>query len=213
MAHSKRKNSNNLYITLGLFLIIISFFLFKYKSFLKEKKDNLDNLKINSFFIEKKYINDDSREEYNNKNKEENYTNREDNDYIAVLEIPKINLKRGIFDKNSFYNNVSKNIYVLKETTFPDESKNSHVILAAHSGNSDISYFNNINKLKIDDEVYLYYKEIKYTYKVSKRYEIEKTGKALLRLTSKSDITLITCISGTNKQVIYVASLIEEKMY
>ena len=50
-------------------------------------------------------------------------------------------------------------------------------------------------------------------YEVSDRYEIKKTGKAELKLTNTSDITLITCISGTDKQVVYVATLIAKENY
>ena len=71
--------------------------------------------------------------------------------YIGVLEIPKINLKKGIVDKTSASNNVNKNIYTLKETTLPDEQINSHIILAGHSGNSYISFFKNLKKLSLKD--------------------------------------------------------------
>ena len=39
--------------------------------------------------------------------------------YIGILEIPKINLKRGFLDLNSKYNNVNYNITVIKGSTFP----------------------------------------------------------------------------------------------
>ena len=42
---------------------------------------------------------------------------------------------------------------------------------------------------------------------------IKKTGEVNLRLTYGSDISLITCISGTNKQVVYIANLIEKEKY
>ena len=107
----------------------------------------------------------------------------------------------------------TSNEYTVKETTFPDERINSHIILAAHSGNSYVSFFNNLKKLDMKDQVYFYYKGTKYIYEVSNRYEIKKTGKAELKLTNTSDITLITCISGTDKQVVYVATLIAKENY
>ena len=48
---------------------------------------------------------------------------------------------------------------------------------------------------------------------MSNRYEIEKTGTTDLKITNKSDITLITCISGTNKQVVYVGNLVDKENY
>ena len=144
---------------------------------------------------------------------EEKPVEKKQENYIGVLEIPKIKLKRGLVDKNSSSNNVNKNIYTVKETTFPDERINSHIILAAHSGNSYVSFFKNLTKLSMKDKVYFYYKGMKYSYEISDRYEIKKTGKAELKLTNASDITLISCISGTDKQVVYVATLIEKNNY
>ena len=137
----------------------------------------------------------------------------EEDNYFAILEIEDIALKRELYEINSEENNVNKNIYIVKETSFPDERINSHIILAAHSGNSYVSFFNNLKKLDMKDQVYLYYKGTKYIYEVSNRYEIKKTGKAELKLTNTSDITLITCISGTDKQVVYAATLIAKENY
>ena len=78
-----------------------------------------------------------------------NESNRKQDDYIAVIQIPKINLEKGIYNIDNSLNNVDKNIAVLRETIWPDQ-KNSHIILASHSGNSDISYFKKLNKLKIN---------------------------------------------------------------
>ena len=157
---------------------------------------------LTSFFVMKKAY-DESQKEI----EEEKPVPKEKIDYIAVLEIPKIKLKRGIVDKNSSYNNVNRNIYTLKETTMPDEEDNSHIMLASHSGNSYISYFKNLNKLNLNDEVYFFYKNNKYVYKVIKKYEVEKTGTVKLSKKNSSDITLITCVSGTNNQIVLVANL------
>ena len=133
--------------------------------------------------------------------------------YIGILEIPKINLKKGLVDKNSKENNVDKTIMTLKETTLPNQSNISHIILASHSGNCSVCYFKNLHKLNINDDIYFYYKGIKYIYKVSDKYEINKTGKMEYKYTNNSNIVLITCIRGTNKQIVYVADLINNEKY
>lgn len=141
-------------------------------------------------------------------NEEKIIIQKQDNtNYIAVLEIPKIGLKKGLVDKNSKNNNVDKNVFTLKESTFPSDGVLSHVILAAHSGNSYISFFKNIYKLNIGDKLYLYYNNAKYEYEITKKYEIEKTGKLAISQNNESDITLITCKSGTNKQIILIGNL------
>lgn len=210
----KKEKTNKRYlliILIGIFFFLFGIFFFIYNYYQKEKQNNIEREKIEEFFeideqeeVQEELIPDNEKDS-NNEVKEENY--------IGILEIPKINLKKGLVDKNSSSNNVDKNIYTLEETTLPDEQLNSHIILAAHSGNSYISYFRNLKKLDMKDRINFYYKGIKYIYEVTDKYEIEKTGTTELKITNKSDITLITCISGTNKQVVYVANLIDKESY
>ena len=207
---SQRKNKRySFIIALGISLLFFSATYFIYDHYEKQRQNIHDTEKIEEFFEVEKINEEEIQEEV----KDEKPVEQKQENYIGILEIPKIKLKRGLVDKNSSSNNVNKNIYTVKETTFPDERINSHVILAAHSGNSYVSFFNNLKKLDMKDNVYLYYKGTKYIYEVSDRYEIKKTGKAELKLTNTSDITLITCISGTDKQVVYVATLIAKENY
>lgn len=201
-----KKEKNKLLYLFGILIILCSMLILTYNYFYDyvQNKNNTEMIKS--------YLKEDINNISTNETKQTNKVKISEN-YLAVLEIPKINLKRGIFDKNSSKNNVNKNIYVVKETTLPDEYENSHIILAAHSGNSSVSFFKKLKKLNINDKIYFYYKGYKYIYEVSNRYEILKTGKALLEQTNKSDITLITCLSGTNKQVVYVAILIGKEIY
>lgn len=209
----KKEKINKRYlliILIGIFFFLLgtSFLIFNY--YKQEKQDNIEQEKIEEFFeIEEQ---EEVKEEIKDDEETSNNTVQEEN-YIGILEIPKINLKKGLVDKNSSSNNVNKNIYTLKETTLPDERINSHIILASHSGNSYISYFKNLKKLDMKDKVNFYYKNVKYIYEISNKYEIDKTGTTELKITNKSDITLITCISGTNKQVVYVANLIDKVDY
>ena len=212
----KNQRKNNRYSTIIVVGIILVFFgssYFIYNHFEKQRQDIQDTEKIEEFFEEEKVEEQIQQEEIKETPKDEKTIVKKQENYIGILEIPKIKLKRGLVDKNSSSNNVNKNIYTIKETSFPDEKVNSHIILAAHSGNSYVSFFNNLKKLDMKDQVYFYYKGTKYIYEVSNRYEIKKTGKDELKLTNTSDITLITCISGTDKQVVYVATLIAKENY
>lgn len=198
----------SLIIFLGIFLLLLGVSYNIYNHYQQKKQDSVDNEKVEEFFEIREEK--DSDEEVS----VETPTVKEETDnYIGVLEIPKINLKKGIVDKTSASNNVNKNIYTLKETNLPDEQINSHIILAGHSGNSYVSFLRNLKKLDMKDKVYFYYKGVKYIYEVSNKYEIEKTGTTELKQTNISDITLITCISGTDKQVVYVATLIDQENY
>jgi len=128
-------------------------------------------------------------------------------DYIAVLKIPKINLEKGLVAKDSKYNNINYGVEILKESDSPDVI-NGNVILAAHSGTANISYFRNLDKINVGDEAIIYYQGKTYKYVFSKIYDIEKTGKAVIkRDNNTSTLTLVTCRHNTNKQIVLIANL------
>lgn len=128
--------------------------------------------------------------------------------YIAILDIPKINLKKGVYSKESTNNNIDRNILLLKESSMPD-IENGNLILAGHSGNSKNSYFKNLKKLNYDELAYIHYQGIKYAYKLVSKYEIIKNGEAIIhRNMNKNTLTLITCKDNSNKQIVFIFELI-----
>lgn len=128
--------------------------------------------------------------------------------YIAILDIPKINLKKGVYSKESTNNNIDRNILLLKESSMPD-IENGNLILAGHSGNSKNSYFKNLKKLNYDELAYIHYRGIKYAYKLVSKYEIIKNGEAIIhRNMNKNTLTLITCKDNSNKQIVFIFELI-----
>ena len=134
--------------------------------------------------------------------------------YIAVLEIPKINLKKGLYDIDSKYNTVNRNIMILSPSNYPDV-ENGNFILAAHSGSGYISFFKNLYKLSEEDYAYVYYNNVKYAYKITKIYYQPKIGKlAVYRPTDKTVLTLITCTKGDETtQTVYIAELQSKELY
>ena len=105
-------------------------------------------------------------------------------------------------------NNVDYNIQILKNSAMPDQ-RFGNVMLAAHSGNARISYFRNLDKLDINDNVSISYKGKIYSYKVVNIYDIEKSGKAqIIRNKNVSTLTLVTCRHNTNKQMIVICELV-----
>jgi len=120
-------------------------------------------------------------------------------DYIGYLEVPDVNIKRGFVALNSKYNSVSYNVMLIKGSTMPDE-ENSNLILAAHRGNSSVSFFNNLYKLNDGALAYVTYNNHKYTYKLVNRYEEPKDGSLTIRRNGEvRTLTLITC-TRDNKQ-------------
>ena len=128
--------------------------------------------------------------------------------YVAILEIPKINLKNGLVDKNSKANTVRRNIETMQPSDMPNVV-NGNLILAAHSGTGRVAFFRNLHKLEKSDEIFIYYEGLKYTYRVFDIYDVEKTGKIQLKTyINKTILTLITCRIRTNNQIVIVSELI-----
>ena len=133
------------------------------------------------------------------------------NNYFAILEIPKINLKQELFPINSSQNNVNKHLYVHKESIFPQEN-NSNVIIAGHSGSSKIAYFKNLYQVTIGDLIYLYYNNKLYTYEVKEIEYQNKTGTLYIKKDYDNELTLITCTKNDDThQTIYYSNLIAKK--
>lgn len=134
--------------------------------------------------------------------------------YVGILEIPKINLKKGFLDVNSKYNTIDYNVTVIKTSTYPNVEK-GNFILAAHSGTASISYFRNLYKLKKGDKANIYYKNKKYVYKIVKIYDQPKTGKlSIYRDYNKTTLTLITCTKNNKKtQTLYILELTNVSKY
>jgi LPXTG-site transpeptidase (sortase) family protein len=207
----KVKNRKCLLTLIGIFFIVISFAIVFNKYFNNYKVKKIEEEKIEQFLEETVYE-EVSQEEIIDEPVIEEENQPEKINYIAVLEIPKMNLKRGLVDRNSWRNNVNYNIQILNSSDMP-EVENGNFILAAHSGNSVVSYFTNLKYMDKQDLVYLFYNGQKLTYKVVDMYDIEKTGKAkIVRNKDKNTLTLISCRNGTNYQIVVICELIEKEV-
>lgn len=210
----KRKNKNQLLFIIGLFLIACGIFAFTYYHFKYESISKNEELKIEEFFIEESTTEESILTTPVVEETEKKETKKVSYNYIAVLEIPTIGLKRGLVDPSSYYNNVDYNIQIINSSTFPDV-ENGNFILASHNGASYISFFKNLYKLNINDNVYIYYNGIKYEYIIEKIYDTPKDGNIeIFRNYEKTTITLITCKKNTkDKQVVYIGYLNNKSSY
>jgi len=134
--------------------------------------------------------------------------------YVAVLEIPEIDLKKGIYALGSRYNTVSRNVSILSPSDYPDR-EGGNFVLAAHSGNGYLSFFRNLYKLGTGSYAYIYYNNIKYTYKITYIYKQPKTGTInVYRPYGKTTLMLITCTKDDeSSQTVYVAELVGQEPY
>lgn len=129
--------------------------------------------------------------------------------YFAILEIPKLNLKKELYPKNDSRNQVDISILVHEASVFPNENnKNSKIILAGHSGNGKNAYFKNLYKLKEQDRVKIYTNGYLYEYEIKEIERQEKTGELYIKEEKGHTLILITCTYQDKKtQTIYYAKL------
>ena len=150
-----------------------------------EKKDDENNLGTESKVLKNEVLEDD---------------------YLGIISIPKIGLRKKLYDIGSYRNDVDRNIEILASSKMPDVM-GGNFILAAHNGNTSLGYFRDLHKLKVGDEVTIDYKNKNYVYEVSKIYDVLKTGEvAIKRDKSQSTITLITCL-GNDRQLVVIGYL------
>ncbi len=197
-----KKLKNNKFLIFSTLLIMIGILLMLSNIYQSNQELIIERNSIEYFFVEE--------------NEENEVTNEEEiiktvYNYNIILEIPKIDLIKGIFSIGSIYNNVSKNVEIMEYSNMPNEYGN--VVLASHSGTSSVAYFNDLKDLVINDVIYLYYEDVKYIYEVIDIYTIEKNGMFDLENDSISNVYLITCVTGTNYQLVVKGSLKAEETY
>ena len=199
-------------IAAGVILVICGT-LVLLSDYIKEKRDvvfsemNLALSEVNHEVIDNTETVEDTQKEI--KEVKENNNDYTYEEYLGIIDIPKIDLYKGFYNKNSNLNNVKFNLYVLPESNYPDTDK-GNLIIAGHSGNYNNSYFANLYKLVIGDDITIHYNNKDYVYEITNIYNEEKTGKVrIFRNKNKTTLTLITCTKDDDyHQTIYIAELI-----
>lgn len=128
---------------------------------------------------------------------------------IMTLEIPKINFKGNIYNKNSELNDIDKNIIIMNESDMPDK-ENGILIIGGHSGYGQYAYFKDLNKLSIDDQIKINYLGKTYTYKVVDYHLDSKDGSIRIsNVNKKNKLFLYTCNpNDKNNYLVYVCERI-----
>ena len=128
--------------------------------------------------------------------------------YVGYLEIPKINFSKGFYPKESKYNDVDKNLLLVKEASYPNVER-GNLIIAGHSGDAWNSFFNDLYKLSVGDKAIVKFQGKTYTYKFVNIYKAPKVGTiSIYRNSRKTTMTLVTCTNFDNKtQTIYIGEL------
>ena len=86
------------------------------------------------------------------RNTNTSYISTKENDKIVgTLTINKINLSKDIYDIDNTHNNVDENVTVLNDDI-------NLIVLAAHSGPGYIAFFDDLDKLELNDIIKLNFK-------------------------------------------------------
>lgn len=214
-----RKLKKSQILLLGSLLVFFGIVVLTYEYFGMMKDDVFNNMRLS--FIENELVEaDDSSDTTdvpitNNLPEDTNSSNTDTtpvvdySKYLGVLEIPKIGLKRGFYNIDSRYNNIQYNVSMVEGSNLPDVS-NGNLILMAHSGWSDISFFAYLYNLRVGDYAYITYDGQKYSYQLVNIYDVPKTGKVkIVRNYEKTTLTLITCTRNDDTlQTVYILELV-----
>ena len=121
---------------------------------------------------------------------------------LLIIEIPQVNITKKVYYIDSNLNDINKNVKILPQSNLKDK----FIILAAHSGTSSVAYFNKLENLSLNEQIYIYYKNKKNRFIVKKINYIEKTGYLKIEKKLKDTLVLITCSTKFhNKQIIVYA--------
>lgn len=113
------------------------------------------------------------------------------NDDLGILNIPKIDIRAAVRE--------GSNSQVLKRYIGHIEGTalyDGNVCLAAHNRGNKYSYFADIDKLEIGDEIIYQTKYGIKKYRVSRKETIKETDWNMLSNTEDNRLTLITCIAN-----------------
>ena len=134
-------------------------------------------------------------------------------DKLAVL-VPVIENVNGA-SKKEYDNKLKEGVAHLLGTALPG-SKSNIFIFGHSSAWYETPYakvFARLNELENNDEIIVYYKATKYTYRVSEKRVVQKTDLTVLAPTNEEILTLMTCWPlGTDlKRLIVISKKVEEK--
>ncbi|MDD2207974.1 MAG: sortase [Bacilli bacterium] len=130
--------------------------------------------------------------------------------FYAKIKIPKISLDKSLSTYDSLDNNVNKSIEILYPSIMPNQEKGL-LILAAHSGNSKVSFFKDLYLLEKDDLIYINYNNYIFNYKIINIERQNKTGEISINKNVFNNILILTTCDqeDKSKQIIITAVCID----
>lgn len=210
----QREQLKNAKILLSILFTLIGLIMIFYNYF-AGVKNNVFNHK-NIGLLEQQVLITESIMEVNEDNLKNTSVDNEDkfgvdkvDAYIGYLSVPDVGIKRGFVDVNSKYNSVGYNVMVIDGSEMPNKDK-GNLILAAHRGNSSVSFFDKLYKLNDNAKAYVTYEGKVYEYVLVNRYLEPKDGElSIIRNPDVTTLTLITCTrNDKTTQTVFIFELV-----
>ncbi len=202
----KKRISPTVVAFIGTIIIMIGGFFLSY-NYINSKKIMAYDYMNNVFFTE---ANENGIEEENIISDSDTASDIivDPNQYIGTLVIDKIGFNKGFYPKESEYNDVDKNLLLVKEADYPNVEK-GNLIIAGHSGTAWNSFFNDLYKLATGDTAKVIFNNKTYTYKFVNIYKAPKVGNiSIYRNQNRTTLTLVTCTNfDKTTQTIYIGEL------
>ena len=124
-------------------------------------------------------------------------------DIIGTLTISKLNLSNNIYNIDNPHNNVDENVTILNDD-------NNLIVLAAHSGPGYIAFFDDLDKLELNDTINLTYKKKEHVYKIINIEEQAKDGTIEINKTNTKRLILTTCSKKDKSKQLVITALLEK---
>ena len=210
----QREQLKNAKILLSILFTLIGLIMIFY-SYFAGVKNNVFNKK-NIELLEQQVLITESIDEVNEEDFDNTTVDLEDmvdadrvDAYIGYLSVPDVDIKRGFVNINSKYNSVGYNVMLIEGSKMPDQDE-GNLILAAHRGNSSVSFFDKLYKLKDNARAYITYQGKVYEYELRNSYLEPKDGELTIRRNPNvNTLTLITCTrNDKTTQTIFIFELV-----
>ena len=174
-------------------IIIVStiiYFLFNYFYKIK-KQEYLSKELTNNYNLSLLYSNIEMNDEKSN-----------NNNIFATIEIPKLNIKYPIFSKLT-----EENLKISPCKFYGDNLEDyGNICIAGHNYDNG-KFFSNIVLLNADDIIYIYSNNIKYSYSIISKYEVNPNDLTPIFEydINKKNLTLVTCNNLNGNRIIIKA--------
>lgn len=202
----KRKNAiSNIILAIGAVLLVYSIYVYMDLKFFQEKEIEEYNVSVEEEvpivdLNEKLSSEKDSKG--NNGEKSSSIDRKSIEDLKMIIEIPKIKLNAAVV--NGTTSNYLKKGPGLYEISPLPTDKDANVLIAGHRTTYG-AWFKKVDKLDIDDDIFLKFERKNYNYKVEKVFIIEKNDWSVTEHTGYNSLTLTSCHPpGSSRQRIVV---------